>query len=107
MIFFLAVLAVWFGYKKARDTGRNGVLWGAICGTAFLGVQFVVSTGVGVIMAIGIKLLGWSEDYQLVMTITGLVAGIVTLVILFKYLDRVPEGKSNAAPPPPPNFRGE
>ncbi len=37
----LIILAIWFGYKKARDTGRNKFLWAAIAGGVFLGVQIL------------------------------------------------------------------
>ncbi len=68
----LAILAIWFGYKKARDSGRNGVLWGFICGGAFIGVQLVFGLVIGAAIGIGIAAFGWSpntfETYQFVIT---------------------------------------
>ncbi len=108
ILIFLAALAVWFGYKKARDTGRNAILWGVFCGAAFIGAQLLVAIGIGVFIAIGIELWGWSEelyvDSALWITIASVVAGFVTLLFIFKFLDRIPEEPSDIAPPPPPTF---
>ena len=104
----LAILAIWFGYKKARDTGRNPYLWAAICGVTFIGVQLLVSVGFGVLIAIGIEAFGWKEttydDYSLVGTLFSIGASIVALIILFRYLDRVTDDGSVDLPPPPPIF---
>ena len=104
----LAILAVWFGYKKARDTGRNGFLWGAICGGAFIGVQFFVALAIGITIGIGIELFGWSEtlyeDLEWVITIVAVAASVVALWLLFKFLDRMPAEQAVDIPPPPPTF---
>ena len=61
MIFI--VLAIWFGYKKARDTGRNPWAWAAIAAGAFIGTQLVVGVAFGILIALGIALWGWDESY--------------------------------------------
>lgn len=104
----LAILAIWFGYKKARDTGRNGVLWGAISGVTFIGVQLLVSLGFGFVIGIGVALWGWNEslynDMTWVITIVAIVASIFALWLLFRFLDRVQDQEMVDAPPPPPTF---
>ncbi|MBK9214822.1 MAG: hypothetical protein IPM59_04365 [Chloracidobacterium sp.] len=104
----LAILAVWFGYKKARDTGRNGVLWGAICGGTFIGVQFLVAVVIGLTIGIGTELWGWSEtlydDLEWVITIVAIAASVIALWLIFKFLDRLPADESAQTPPPPPIF---
>lgn len=104
----LAILAVWFGYKKARDTGRNGILWGAICGGAFIGVQFFVALAIGITIGIGIEAFGWSEtlyeDLEWVITIVAIAASVIALWLLFRFLDRMPVQGSVDVPPPPPTF---
>jgi len=108
----LAILAIWFGYKKARDTGRNGVLWGAICGATFIGVQFLVSIGMGILIALGVEFWGWKEtlydDLTWVISLVAIGASIVALIILFKFLDQFPEEPIvNEPPPPPPTFNDD
>lgn len=104
----LSILAIWFGYKKARDSGRNGVAWGAICGAAFIGVQLVFGLIIGVGIGVGIAAFGWSQDtfetYSILITVGALVPSIITILLIFKYLDRIPEKPANDLPPPPPTF---
>jgi hypothetical protein len=106
----LAILAVWFGYKKAKDTGRNPILWAIICGGSFIGVQLLVGLGIGLILGLGIELWGWDasvfEKNEIWINLASIAVSVVTLLILFKILDRVPEQPSNIAPPPPPSFDG-
>jgi hypothetical protein len=102
------ILAIWFGYKKARDTGRNPYLWAAICGVSFIGVQLLVGLGAGVFVGLGIAFGGWNEgvydQYSWLITIVAIVASFVTLFLLFKYLDRTPAEETAYEPPPPPTF---
>ena len=104
------ILAIWFGYKKGRDSGRNGVLWGAICGGAFIGTQLLVTFGAGILLGLGIAFWGWSEtvfeSYQIFITIVAIIASVGTLFLIFKYLDRTPDEPVEMAPPPPPTFNG-
>ncbi len=103
----LAILAVIFGYRKARDTGRNPILWAAICGGAFIGTQLLVTFGAGIVLGVGVALLGWKEslfeDLTWVITIVAFVLSVVVLWLLFKYLDRTPKEEPQI-PPPPPTF---
>ncbi len=102
----LVILAIWFGYKKARDTGRNPFLWAAICGGTFIGVQLLVGIGFGVIIALGIELWGWSDGLydklSWAISLVAVVISVAALYLLFRFLDRVPKEESNVAPPPPP-----
>lgn len=103
----LAILAIIFGYRKARDTGRNGVLWGAICGLAFVGSQILVSFGAGMFIGIGAEFWGWSEslydDLAWPITIAAIIVSVLVLLLIFRYLDRVPPDEPGP-PPPPPSF---
>lgn len=104
----LTIFAIWFGYKKARDSGRNGILWGAICGGVFIGTQFMVAIGAGIFIGIGVEMWGWKEtlydDMSWVITLASIVASIVALLIVFKFLDRIPDDDPPVTPPPPPTF---
>ena len=105
-----AIMAIWLGYKRGVDSGRNGVLWGAICGGAFIGTQMLVTFGAGIFMGLGVAFLGWREtifeDYSILITIGAIVASFVTLLSILKYLNRIPDDPIETAPPPPPTFDG-
>jgi hypothetical protein len=59
MIF--ALITAWLAYKKAKDAGRNGILWAALGAIVFIGTQVIVSIGFGFLLAIGVEFRGWSE----------------------------------------------
>lgn len=105
------ILAIWFGYKKARDTGRNPILWAAICGVTFIGVQLISGLGAGVLIGLGIAFAGWDESafdtYSWLISLVGIAFSCVSLLLLYRYLDHVPVIDGPYEPPPPPNFRGE
>ncbi len=106
----LAILFAYWGYRKASDSGRNGILWGFIALAVFIGSQLAVGVLIGIGFAIGIAALGWSEtifeDYDILFRIVGIIAGIGGGYLVLKYLDRIPQDGTYNAPPPPPTFRG-
>jgi len=107
----LTILAIWFGYKKAKDTGRNPYLWAAICGGAFIGIQIAVAVGAGVFIAMGVEIAGWDEGlydtYSWLISLASIGCSIIGLLLLFRYLDRVPQEAVVYEPPPPPTFGNE
>jgi|CXWL01.1.fsa_nt_gi ABC-type glycerol-3-phosphate transport system permease component len=104
----LIILAIWFGYKKARDTGRNPYLWAAICAGAYIGAQVLVAVAFGFAIGIGIEVAGWSEtlydDLAWVITIVGIAASFLSIWLIFRYLDKIPNDEPPQEPPPPPTF---
>lgn len=103
-----AIIAIIVGYRKARDSGRNGFLWAAICGVTFIVVQLLIAFGIGVIIGVGAEFAGWNEtlydDYGWVITILSIVFSIGSILLIFKYLDRIPDEPLLGTPPPPPVF---
>ena len=51
-----AIIAVWLGYKKGRDSGRSGLLWGLISGSSFIGAQLLTGVGVALIFGLGVAI---------------------------------------------------
>ncbi len=102
----LTIFAFYFGYKKAKATGRNAVLWAFICGLTFIGVQIIVPLAIGIFLGLGIGIFGWSEsiydDWTWLITLVSVGASIVALLILFRILDKVPDDPQPELPPPPP-----
>jgi TRAP-type C4-dicarboxylate transport system permease small subunit len=104
----LLILAIWYGYKKARDTGRNKFAWAAISGGVFIGIQLVVSLGAGILIGIGQTVWGWNVSVDgglsIAVSLVALVLSLAGLMLVFRYLDRIPDEPANTVPPPPPTF---
>lgn len=104
----LLILAIWFGYKKARDSGRNPWAWAAISGGVFIGMQMIVVLGFGVLVGVGQVMWGWSDDaydkYAVFANIPAIVLSISGLWLIFRFLDKVPDDEPVTEPPPPPTF---
>ncbi|MBK8147820.1 MAG: hypothetical protein IPN69_15425 [Acidobacteria bacterium] len=104
----LAILAAWFGYKKANDSGRNGILWAFICAGAFIGTQLVCGLVIGLFFGIGIAAFGWNEDiyetYSIVVNLAAIAFSILVVYLIFSYLDRIPEDEPPLEVPSPPTF---
>ena len=103
----LAILAIYFGYKKAKSSGRSGPLWAVICGAIFIGVQFAAAIAIAVIMTIGASQWGWDsrmyDNSQVLVSLVSLVPAVIAIWIVFKYLDRLPDDGVASVPPPPPS----
>jgi len=76
----------------------------------FIGTQFLVALGIGLLMAIGVEIFGWSEtvydDFNFLITAVCIVASFGSLWLVFRYLDKIPEAEAFTSPPPPPTFDG-
>ncbi|MEP6944400.1 MAG: hypothetical protein ABJA02_00665 [Acidobacteriota bacterium] len=104
----LIILAIWFGYKKARNSGRNPFYWAAIAGGVFLGAQLAVGLGFGVLFGFAQEVWGWTDEkvagYNSLLGIPAIIASVIALLLVFRYLDKVPATPVQTEPPPPPDF---
>ena len=106
----LVILALVWGYQKAKATGRNPILWAIIAGAAFVGTQAVIGAMIGFAMGIGVAFLGWSENifdtYYWPISIISWLGGIVCLWLVLRFLDRPlrAQPEYSQPPPPPTNF---
>ena len=98
-------------YKKAKLTGRSGILWAFIAAGVYIGAQLLLGLAIGVFLGLGVELFGWSEtvynDYNLLISAVCIVASFGGIWLVFRYLDKIPEEETFAAPPPPPTFDGK
>jgi|RhiMetStandDraft_4_1073278.scaffolds.fasta_scaffold381925_1 hypothetical protein len=103
-----AIITAWLAYKKANESGRNGILWALIGIGVFIGTQLIVSLGVGVLLGFGILLFGWPETiidaYTWPITIVAIAASFGASWLLLRYLDRPLSVEDSYSPPPPPSF---
>jgi len=102
----LAIITAWLAYKRAKEHGRNAILW-AIAGAAtFIGTQLAVAFGIGIFLGFGVTFFGWSENvydkYSALVTIAAIIASLFTSWLLLRYLDKAPAEEGNFMPPPPP-----
>jgi len=102
-----AIICAVLAYRKANDTGRNGILWAIIAAATFIGTQIVVGLVVGLALGLFLGLSGGTEadfdKYQIIITILAIVLSFGTTWLVLKYLDRVPP-EYTTPPPPPGNF---
>jgi len=107
----LFILAAFFAYKKAKSTGRSGVLWALIVAGVYIGTQLLLALGIGLFLGIGVELFGWSEtaydDFNLLITAVCIIASFGSVWLVFRYLDKMPKDETYIVPPPPPAFDGK
>lgn len=103
-----AILAIYFGYKKAKDSGRNPILWAVISGAVFIGLQLLTGLLIGFLMGFGIAAWGWSEtifeDYAWGISIASIIVSVIGILLVFRHLDKIPDEELVTSPPPPPTF---
>lgn len=108
----LAILFAYWGYKKADETGRNKILWAIVMAVTFIGVQLIAGIIIGLVLAAGVGLWGWSENafetYYWPLNIFGVALSVGVCSGILYLLGRSPAiAMEDSAPPPPPTFESE
>lgn len=102
------IIATIFVYRTARDNGYNAVFWAVIAFITFLGVQFAVGLLVGLFIALGIAVWGWSEtafeDYAFIYNLIALAASIGSVMLILRHVNTIRDDEPVNIPPPPPSF---
>ncbi len=106
MIF--AIISAILAYRKAKDAGRNGLLWALIAAATFIGTQFVVALFLGIVVGLVIGFTNQPEpnwgNVDIIITIVAVILSFGTTWGVLKYLDRVPPEHTYTPPPPPDSF---
>ena len=109
MIF--AIITAVLAYRRAKENGRNGLLWAVAGALVFIGAQLIVTFGAGIFIGLGVQFLGWPEtiyDETMVVgpiTVFGIGGSILASWLLLRYLDKpINEEPLDLPPPPPPTF---
>ncbi|HEX8160572.1 MAG TPA: hypothetical protein VF538_01635 [Pyrinomonadaceae bacterium] len=99
----------------AKERGRSALAWSLMGIGAWLGAEFVVMFGVGIIYGLGSILLGWEPELpagvRLLAYVLALAAafGCFTLVRRSLYAKSPsysgPQDRFATPPPPPPEFK--
>jgi hypothetical protein len=99
-------------YKTAKNNERNAGLWAVMTALVGIGLQFVLPIIVGIVIAIVYVAQGTRDPAAiqqqlygpaLVIGIVSLVLSIIGMVIIFKFVSRVPDAPPVSVPPPPPD----
>src|SRR5688500_18173217 len=103
----LAIICVVLGYQRAKAVGKNGFLWAAIAGAAFIGTQLVVGIGIGAALAIYAEMNGSGsenlvESGWIVINLIAIALSILVAWGVLKIIDRTPAVQEPMLPPPPP-----
>lgn len=92
----------------ARERNRSAVAWSLIGIAAWIGSEFIVMFGFGIIYGLGIALWGWPEELpagaRLFVYIAAIAAAIGGLTIVRRILSSKSREVSYPLPPPPPQF---
>jgi hypothetical protein len=84
------------------------VLWAFLSATAFIVPQLLTGLIKGFAIGLGVELRGWPESTYnsntILISVISWVPGIICLLLVFRYLDRVPPVIEQHGPPPPPTF---
>ena len=112
----LAILFAWLGYKKAKQNGRSGLLWGASATIAFISTQLIVSFSAGILLGLYYLSQGVPEDDIERMISSGINMAVISLaaiifsigagmaVLYFANKPITDENNFNVPPPPPTSF---
>ena len=94
----LAIVFAVLGYRKAKQTGRNKVLWALVMGLLYIAVQIVIL----LIGVVGISSLGWDpilfDTYTWPINIGGWVIGILVCSGVLYLLGRSPMADVQESP---------
>lgn len=97
--------------RLARERNRSALRWGLLGMAAWVGAEFVLLFGFGILYGIGEIFLGWPAPIpagvKLVTYVLALAAALLSVTIVSRILTRKPKEESFLAPPPPPDFRSE
>ncbi len=92
--------------KLARQRGLSALRWSLLGIGAWLGAEFAVLFGGGIVYGIGQELLGWPEPinagYKLLVYVLTLVAALLSTTLVSRILSKQPAPE--ILPPLPPEF---
>ena len=99
----LAIIVAWLAYKKAKQAGRNGILWGLAGAAVYIGTQLIVSLIVGFALGVAILVFHWQKSIidtaSIPITLVAILASFLTSWLFLKLLDRMWAGVGTFEPP--------
>lgn len=103
--FLFLIVATVFIYRTARSNGYNPILWSVVTVAVFFGIQIAFSLILGIILAIGTAVWGWSPDaleaYSFPLGLVVLAASIGGIMLVLRHVNTIRDDESVNLPPPP------
>lgn len=97
--------------QLARERNRSALAWSLIGIFSWLGAEFMVMFGFGIIYGVGTALWGWPEKEPgglilllYVVALAAAVGGITLIRYILSSMPRAGEAPYESPPPPPPSF---
>lgn len=111
--FIAVIIAAYYVYKTAGDTGRNAALWAAITFAVGFGVQIIIPILIGFGISLAMAASGNSiseiqrsiESVSIIIALICLVLSFAGIGLIMRHIVKIPEEASSI--PPPPNFNNK
>jgi hypothetical protein len=95
----------------ARERKRSALRWSLLGAGAWVGAEFIVLFGSGMLYGIGAIVLGWPMPVPVGVTLIAYVlalgAALASTTIVSRILTLKPKEELFRTPPPPPDFHSE
>lgn len=108
-LIFIVIAAV-FIYRFAKQNGRNAIVWALVALVVGFGVQIVIPIIIGIAIAVIMLSSGSTKreleqvsmSYAYIINISFMILSVLALALIMRQVAKIPEEKSFAAPPSPP-----
>lgn len=111
--FVFVIIATYFTYTNAKETGRNSILWSILTFVIGLGFQYIFPVIVLVFLTIYWLAIGYEDqlsiaktldDYSLAVYFGGIALSIVSMMVILRYVAQMKDDPYHTPPPSPPKF---
>ena len=113
---FMFVLELYFIFYRvpkmmtslARERGRSALRWSLLGIGAWIGTEFAVIVGAGLLYEIGTVVADWPmpipSGFKVLAYLLALVAALLSTTFVSRILTGLPRESAYRVPPPPPSF---
>jgi uncharacterized membrane protein len=95
--------------RLARERNRSALTWSLIGIAAWVGAEFAVALGIGLIYGLTAFFMGWPDEVpvglRLLTYILALVAAILSVTLVKRILSSKDTNQTLPLPPAPPSFQ--
>lgn len=110
--FIFVIIAPFFVYRSAKQSGRNAVGWALTAAAVGIGIQVVIPFLIGIVLGLALLASGTPPDgIRQAVTTPSIIIGIICLIIsvagvlvIMQHVAKIPEEKPFVPPPSPPQF---